>query len=91
MVSLANRRSVMTLFSGRVDVYSHQVRMVLSEKSITADIVDVDPATSTGRIVRRETGRQVCSQVTGADSCRQGDNTSNALVIRPSHGAAKLG
>ena len=44
MVSLANRRSVMTLFSGPIDLYSHQVRMVLSEKSITADIIDVDPA-----------------------------------------------
>ena len=44
MVALANRRSVMTLFSGPIDLYSHQVRLVLSEKSITADIIDVDPA-----------------------------------------------
>jgi len=43
MVALANRRSVMTLFSGPIDLYSHQVRMVLAEKSITADIIDVDP------------------------------------------------
>lgn len=45
MVSLANRRSVMTLFSGRNDIYSHQVRMALCEKSITADIIDVNPDT----------------------------------------------
>ena len=44
MVALANRRSVMTLFSGPIDLYSHQVRLVLSEKSIAADIIDVDPA-----------------------------------------------
>lgn len=42
-MSLANRRSVMTLFSGRVDIYSHQVRLVLGEKGISADIIDVDP------------------------------------------------
>jgi RNA polymerase-associated protein len=42
-VSLANRRSVMTLFSGRTDIYSHQVRLVLGEKGISADIIDVDP------------------------------------------------
>lgn len=42
-MSLANRRSVMTLFSGRTDVYSHQVRLVLGEKGITADIIEVDP------------------------------------------------
>lgn len=42
-MSLANRRSVMTLFSGRTDIYSHQVRLVLGEKGITADIIDVDP------------------------------------------------
>jgi RNA polymerase-associated protein len=33
----------MTLFSGRLDIYSHQVRVVLGEKSITADVIDVDP------------------------------------------------
>lgn len=42
-MSLANRRSVMTLFSGRTDIYSHQVRVVLGEKGISADIIDVDP------------------------------------------------
>ena len=44
MVSLANRRSVMTLFSGQTDLYSHQVRMVLAEKGITVDVIEVDPA-----------------------------------------------
>lgn len=40
---VANRRSVMTLFSGDTDVYSHQVRIVLAEKGINVDIVPVDP------------------------------------------------
>jgi len=39
---VANRRSVMTLFSGDTDVYSHQVRIVLAEKGINLDIVPVD-------------------------------------------------
>lgn len=32
----------MTLFSGGVDQYSHRVRMVLAEKGVTVDIIDVD-------------------------------------------------
>lgn len=43
MVSVVNRRSVMTLFSGATDAYSHQVRYVMAEKGITADIVLIDP------------------------------------------------
>ncbi|HEX9803472.1 MAG TPA: stringent starvation protein SspA [Gammaproteobacteria bacterium] len=39
---VANRRSVMTLFSGDSDVYSHRVRIVLAEKGINVDIVPVD-------------------------------------------------
>jgi len=34
----------MTLFSDARDQYSHRVRMVLAEKGVTVDIVDVDPA-----------------------------------------------
>jgi RNA polymerase-associated protein len=33
----------MTLFSDARDHYSHRVRMVLAEKGVTVDIVDVDP------------------------------------------------
>jgi RNA polymerase-associated protein len=33
----------MTLYSDPQSAYSHRVRMVLSEKNITVDIVDVDP------------------------------------------------
>lgn len=36
------KRSVMTLFSGQTDPYSHQVRMVLAEKGVTVDIISVD-------------------------------------------------
>lgn len=36
-----NRRSVMTLFSDPTNPYCHQVRIVLAEKSISVDIVDV--------------------------------------------------
>ena len=42
-MSLVTRRSSMTLFSDSRDHYSHRVRMVLAEKGVTVDIVDVDP------------------------------------------------
>ena len=44
MALMANRRSVMTLFSDPTSAYSHQTRMVLMEKGITVDIVNIDPA-----------------------------------------------
>jgi len=44
MAQIATRRSVMTLFSGGTDVYSHMVRIVLAEKGINVDICDVDPS-----------------------------------------------
>ena len=42
MAVIANRRSVMTLFSRPTDAWSHRTRLVLAEKSINIDIVDVD-------------------------------------------------
>ena len=42
MAVIANRRSVMTLFSTPTDVWSHRVRLVLAEKSLNLDIIDVD-------------------------------------------------
>ena len=44
MAVVANRKSVMTLFSGASDLFSHRVRIVLAEKGINFDTVDVDPA-----------------------------------------------
>lgn len=43
MAVVANKRSVMTLYSDPRSAYSHRVRMVLAEKNITVEIVDVDP------------------------------------------------
>ncbi len=40
---MATRRSIMTLFSDPSDLHSHRVRLVLAEKHVTVDIVDVDP------------------------------------------------
>lgn len=42
MAVAAIRRAVMTLFSDPVCPYCHRVRMVLAEKGITVDVVDVD-------------------------------------------------
>lgn len=36
------KRSIMTLYSGATDIYSHQVRIVLAEKAVTVDIVDIN-------------------------------------------------
>lgn len=36
------KRSMMTLYSSEMDIYSHQVRIVLAEKSVAFDIVHVD-------------------------------------------------
>lgn len=44
MAVIANRKSVMTLFSDSTDIHSHRVRIVLAEKGINFDIIYVDPA-----------------------------------------------
>jgi len=43
MAVISNRRSVMTLFSDASCPQSHRVRMVLAEKGITVEIVNIDP------------------------------------------------
>lgn len=43
MAVIANRRSAMMLFSGATDLYSHRVRIVLAEKGIEFDLIDVQP------------------------------------------------
>ena len=40
-MSAVTKRTSMTLFSDPRDHYSHRVRMVLAEKGVTVDIVDV--------------------------------------------------
>lgn len=36
------KRSIMTLYSGPLEIYSHQVRIVLAEKGVGVDILSVD-------------------------------------------------
>jgi stringent starvation protein A len=36
------KRSVMTLYSGSLDIFSHQVRIVLAEKGVAVEIINVD-------------------------------------------------
>ncbi len=36
------KRSIMTLYSGPLDINSHQVRIVLAEKGVTVDVLSVD-------------------------------------------------
>lgn len=42
-MALSVRRCGMTLFTGRSDAYSHQVRWVIAEKGIEVDVVEVAP------------------------------------------------
>ncbi|MGP1953529.1 MAG: glutathione S-transferase N-terminal domain-containing protein, partial [Arsenophonus sp. NC-QC1-MAG3] len=42
MAVAANKRSVMTLFSGHTDIFSHQVRIVLAEKDVSVEIENVE-------------------------------------------------
>ena len=41
MAVIANRRSVMTLFSRPTDIHSHRTRLVLAEKNINIEITSV--------------------------------------------------
>ena len=43
MASIANRKSVMTLYSSNSDLYCHRVRIVLAEKGINFEVVEVIP------------------------------------------------
>ncbi|MEM0911176.1 MAG: stringent starvation protein SspA [Pseudomonadota bacterium] len=43
MAVATNKRSIMTLFSDNLDIYSHQARIVLAEKGVGVEIVFTDP------------------------------------------------
>jgi len=43
MATAASKRSVMTLFCGKDELFSHQVRIVLAEKGVTYDTVYIAP------------------------------------------------
>ena len=47
MAVIANRRSVMTLFSNATDVESHRTRLVLAEKNINMDVIEVEAVSYT--------------------------------------------
>ncbi|MCW8887521.1 MAG: glutathione S-transferase N-terminal domain-containing protein [Gammaproteobacteria bacterium] len=40
---VANRRSMMLLFTGDTDIYSHRIRLVMAEKGVNAEMVSVAP------------------------------------------------
>ena len=39
MTTASNKRSVMTIFSGESDLYSHQSRIVLAEKGVNVELI----------------------------------------------------
>ncbi|WP_197473517.1 glutathione S-transferase N-terminal domain-containing protein, partial [Oleiphilus sp. HI0066] len=42
-MGVVTKRSSMTFFSDGASHYSHRVRIVLAEKGVAVDIIDVDP------------------------------------------------
>lgn len=42
MSSTSNKRSVMTLFSNKDDIYCHQAKIVLAEKGVLYENAEVD-------------------------------------------------
>lgn len=42
MSLITNKRSVMTLYSDPTDIYCHRVRMVLAEKGVNVEIIDIN-------------------------------------------------
>lgn len=42
MAVVTNKRSIMTLYSGALDIYSHRVRIVLAEKSVSFEVINVE-------------------------------------------------
>lgn len=42
MAIVANKRSIMTLYSGAMDIYSHRARIVLAEKGVAVEIINLD-------------------------------------------------
>lgn len=41
MAIIANKRSIMTLYSGSTDIFSHRVRIVLAEKGVAVDVINI--------------------------------------------------
>lgn len=42
MAIITNKRSIMTLYSGAVDILSHRVRIVLAEKGVSYEVINVE-------------------------------------------------
>lgn len=42
MAVITNKRSVMTLYSGAVDILSHRVRIVLAEKGVSYEVINIE-------------------------------------------------
>jgi RNA polymerase-associated protein len=42
MAIITNKRSVMTLYSGATDILSHRARIVLAEKGVSYDVINID-------------------------------------------------
>ena len=42
MAVIANKRSIMTLYSGALDIFSHRVRIVLAEKGVSVEVINTD-------------------------------------------------
>lgn len=49
-MAIVTKRTVMSLYSGQDDIYSHQVRIVLAEKGVNAEIIICPPHTPSAEL-----------------------------------------
>jgi stringent starvation protein A len=42
MAIVTNKRSIMTLYSGAIDIHSHRVRIVLAEKGVSYEVINIE-------------------------------------------------
>ena len=98
MAVIANRRSVLTLFSTPTDAWSHRVRLVLAEKSLNVDIIDVDdeavaeaptdpPTKSLGEVEPGIVLSRTTASVREDDIAREKSLATNLLVKWGTHGS----
>ncbi|EKD73170.1 MAG: stringent starvation protein A, partial [uncultured bacterium] len=50
MAVVTNKRSVMTLYSGAMDIYSHRVRIALAEKGVLYEAINVESRSKPERL-----------------------------------------
>lgn len=89
MSNASNKRSVMTLFSNKNDIYSHQVKIVLAEKGVAYENEEVDPQALSEDLMELNPYGTLPTLVAGAVRARQtkhNDADRNRVLAITVHG-----